>query len=1033
LSCFVKCLAYRLFQYLGTQHSEIRPLSLSLSLSCSLDSIGSGIESASLSLVSLPQKALPIINHAPAPPKRPIRMMERLRRLLSHDARRPDDAEEDAVDLLCCAAAADAANDANANAAAAFLRVLPASRAELLFGPRLLQLVHVAACSDSPRLAQCVGALCGASFALALRACWLTRALQADFAAGAASSSSSSSSTSSAPPVCEGLRALEREVERGALELGAWPPPFPSLSAAPCPSPSPSPSPQTKNRLFRRSLEIAASSPEGTSRRPKTPPPPPLPPPAACPQEPSDPRADPFHASLDFMAALVATGAALNRCSGRGGGGGAGAGDATRRRREALLKKCLGSISRDVEAAAKAGVGVLWPVGWGLAAPPSSAAAVAAPPKSHARVLRLLPDEAAVLNSRDKAPFLLVAEVEVEEEGEEEDVESGNEEEQGQGGGGDAGAGGGSSSSSSSKSSSSSPRRRRAEGPPTTSPNKQQQQQQPQAPDLVSLLDAAFLGGGDSACRSPRPLPRTTTVDALDRIASQVGPGGRPAPAALLGLPLLPPPPPSSSWAARLLLLPKWLRPGGAGGGRGDKNQNEEIGGNDGRGAVLLAARERAAVYGESWEARSARLSRRTPYYPARPPGGGGGGGGKSDNEPPTSSSSRRRRRFRWELRGCVVKVGDDCRQELLGMQLIAELGRAFRAGGGDGRGAVGGNGNSFPWVRPLDVVVAGPRAGLVELLADAVSIHTVKQRSTAAARDAAAREHGALAAAAVAASTTTTPTGGRPPGPLAAHFFALYGPRGSTRRSTAQRAYAESLAGYSLATHLLALRDRHNGNILLVGGGGGGERRRRSPSLCAASCSCSCSAARLAHIDCGFVLLNAPGGVRFEASAAAPFKLTRELLEPLDIDASTGASGGPATTTNVLSLSALMVSGFAAARKGATPRRLESLVLGAAGGGCGSGGLHQQGSERERAARRRLAAAFPCFAAGGDDGVDLAVKGVRERLLVGEEQGERAGEEEGDAAAAVARYVLGLLAESMDAFASRQYDLYQRAVNGIL
>ncbi len=36
----------------------------------------------------------------------------------------------------------------------------------------------------------------------------------------------------------------------------------------------------------------------------------------------------------------------------------------------------------------------------------------------------------------------------------------------------------------------------------------------------------------------------------------------------------------------------------------------------------------------------------------------------------------------------------------------------------------------------------------------------------------------------------------------------------------------------------------------------------------------------RLVHIDFGFMLSNSPGGVNFEA---APFKLTRELLEIMD------------------------------------------------------------------------------------------------------------------------------------------------------
>lgn len=51
-------------------------------------------------------------------------------------------------------------------------------------------------------------------------------------------------------------------------------------------------------------------------------------------------------------------------------------------------------------------------------------------------------------------------------------------------------------------------------------------------------------------------------------------------------------------------------------------------------------------------------------------------------------------------------------------------------------------------------------------------------------------------------------------------------------------------------------LQDRHNGNILLDTSG------------------------HLVHIDFGFMLSNSPGGVNFEA---APFKLTRELLEIMD------------------------------------------------------------------------------------------------------------------------------------------------------
>ncbi len=59
-------------------------------------------------------------------------------------------------------------------------------------------------------------------------------------------------------------------------------------------------------------------------------------------------------------------------------------------------------------------------------------------------------------------------------------------------------------------------------------------------------------------------------------------------------------------------------------------------------------------------------------------------------------------------------------------------------------------------------------------------------------------------------------------------------------------------------------IKDRHNGNILMDDTG------------------------RLVHIDFGFMLANSPGGVSFEA---APFKLTREMLEVMDSNSDGAAS----------------------------------------------------------------------------------------------------------------------------------------------
>lgn len=73
-----------------------------------------------------------------------------------------------------------------------------------------------------------------------------------------------------------------------------------------------------------------------------------------------------------------------------------------------------------------------------------------------------------------------------------------------------------------------------------------------------------------------------------------------------------------------------------------------------------------------------------------------------------------------------------------------------------------------------------------------------------------------------------------------------------------------ESMAGYSLVCFFMQIKDRHNGNIMLDERG------------------------HIVHIDFGFMLSNSPGGVNFEA---APFKLTRELLEVMDSNSEGKAS----------------------------------------------------------------------------------------------------------------------------------------------
>ncbi|RDY07116.1 Phosphatidylinositol 4-kinase beta 1, partial [Mucuna pruriens] len=134
-------------------------------------------------------------------------------------------------------------------------------------------------------------------------------------------------------------------------------------------------------------------------------------------------------------------------------------------------------------------------------------------------------------------------------------------------------------------------------------------------------------------------------------------------------------------------------------------------------------------------------------------------------------------------------------------------------------------------------------------------------------------------------------------------------------------------------------------------------------------------------HIDFGFMLSNSPGGVNFES---APFKLTRELLEVMDSD----AEGVPSEFFDYFKV--LCIQGFLTCRKHA--ERIILLVE----------MLQDSG--------------FPCFKGGARTILNLR---KRFHLSLTEEQ--------------CVSLVLSLISSSLDAWRTRQYDYYQKVLNGIL
>lgn len=132
--------------------------------------------------------------------------------------------------------------------------------------------------------------------------------------------------------------------------------------------------------------------------------------------------------------------------------------------------------------------------------------------------------------------------------------------------------------------------------------------------------------------------------------------------------------------------------------------------------------------------------------------------------------------------------------------------------------------------------LVAAADGGLVETIVDAVSMHSIKK---------------AFVLSSSAPQRTALESWS-----LRSHYIKQFGSPDGVPYCAAREAFVRSLAAYSLLTYIFAIRDRHNGNILIDTRG------------------------HLIHIDFGFMLGNSPGGIGFESNS--PFKLPRDYLDLL-------------------------------------------------------------------------------------------------------------------------------------------------------
>jgi phosphatidylinositol 4-kinase len=118
-----------------------------------------------------------------------------------------------------------------------------------------------------------------------------------------------------------------------------------------------------------------------------------------------------------------------------------------------------------------------------------------------------------------------------------------------------------------------------------------------------------------------------------------------------------------------------------------------------------------------------------------------------------------------------IFKVGDDCRQDVLALQMIAAFRGIFNTVGLD------------VWVFPYRVTATAPGCGVIDVLPNSIS------------RDMLGRE---------AVNR------------LDDYFVSRYGNEDSIRYQEARSNFVKSMAAYSLISFLLQFKDRHNGNIMI-------------------------------------------------------------------------------------------------------------------------------------------------------------------------------------------------------------------------